>query len=77
MQFSRFFATSMTKFKNCQTARTKSHQIWSVWLVFMSTDVDCSKTLRVGLAGWYDCQSIGPNPYVCTYVRLKLRALKI
>ena len=64
MPFSPFLATSMTRFENCQSGHTKSPQSRSVWLVSMSTDVDCSKTLRVGLAGGYDRQSIGPNVYV-------------
>ena len=61
MPSSRLFASSMRRFKNCQSAGTKSPQIRSVWLVSMSTDLVCSKTLQAGLSGWSDCQSIGPN----------------
>ena len=53
------FATAFMRYDYYQSAGAKSHQIWSVWFVSMSTDVVCSKTLQVGLAGQPGCQSIG------------------
>ena len=52
---------SEASFEKCESGHTKSTRSRSIWLVFMSTDVVCSKTLRVGLVCLSDGQSIGPN----------------